>query len=160
MHQGEQGQAHEERHVYALLQQMPERLVFLFRRGTEGRNRKFVDGLDWLLNVSRTCKTCRAFYDQRKKDADKLRPGTPVEAPCETCKVELLPDNYEAAKVYNLCQGQYRTAGPDNMPIAGDVTAIISVMEVCRVRDKPRCLEKVLAAFNHFISKGAENASR
>ena len=66
--------------------------------------------------------------------------------------------NYEAAKIYNLCQGQYRTAGPDNMPIAGDVTAIISVMEVCRVRDKQRGLEKVLAAFNHFISKGAENA--
>ena len=41
-----------------------------------------------------------------------------------------------------------------------DEASIVSVMEVCRVRDKQRCLEKVLAAFNHFISKGAENASR
>ena len=96
------------------------------------------------------------MYAQRKKDKDQLPLGTQIEAPCETCRVELFPANFEAARVYQMCQDQLRTAGADNLPFAPDLNPVFSVMKAYRVKDEARCLEKVKKAFSYFISKSRQ----
>ena len=52
-----------------------------------------------------------------------------------------------------MCKYQLRTVGPDNAPFAPDMTPIIQVMDVYGVKDRVTCLEKVMAAFDHFLAK-------
>lgn len=78
----------------------------------------------------------------------------PPEVPnCTECRVSLAPANFDAANIFRVCRNQLRTAGPDNMPFAPDLTAVLGVMEVKGIKNKNDCLEKVVAAFAHFIKK-------
>lgn len=78
----------------------------------------------------------------------------PPEVPdCKECRVELMPSNFDAANVFRVCRNQLRTMGPENRPFAPDLTAVLGVMEVNRIRNPKDCLDKVMSAFNHFIKK-------
>lgn len=85
----------------------------------------------------------------------QLANRNPPEKPdCKACRVELLPANFDAANIFRTCRNQLRTKGPENKPFAPDLTAVLGVMGVSRIKDQRGCLDKVVAAFAHFIKKG------
>lgn len=69
--------------------------------------------------------------------------------PCESCYPEPLPANREAVRVYGLVSNQVRTAGMGEI-IGLDYGAIFPVMELCGVRNKLECLEKLNVMFNRI----------
>jgi len=54
-----------------------------------------------------------------------------------------MPGNIEAAGIYRLCSGQWRTAGLSGARIDLDVTAVKVMMDLEGVDDQRECLSKV-----------------
>ena len=79
----------------------------------------------------------------------------PEEPPCETCWVDLMPINAEAAEVYMITRNQMITAGMGQV-IDISIPAVKIVMDLWQVTDQKKCLSKVLATFAHFRPKGEE----
>jgi len=76
---------------------------------------------------------------------ERTPPETP---PCSTCRVELLPQNRDAAEVYLMSRGQIITRGMDGMIVDVDNTAIDAAMRAKRVQDAWDCLIKVRHLFH------------
>ena len=97
------------------------------------------------------CDQCEATY------AERIPPGEP---PCDGCRVDLLPQNKEAAEIYFVSRGQKIVAGMEGQTIDIDNNAIFGAMDRYPggIKDQWRCLGKVRHAFNHFLE--IENAER
>ena len=98
------------------------------------------------------CDNCKEVYKQRK-----------AAPPCETCMVELMPENYDAMKVYMDCRNQKifemklaENGMPYSQLIDINITAVKDSMWIHRVKDREECLSKVKRAFYHFESQRGE----
>ncbi len=80
----------------------------------------------------------------------------PTEPPCETCRVELMEDNREAAQLYMLCKRQVITAGETNEIIDLNYITVKTMMDLYGVTNQKRVFESVLKVFYHFLSKERE----
>lgn len=69
--------------------------------------------------------------------------------PCSTCYPTPLPRNTEAVRVYSLVSHQVRTAGMGDI-IALDYNAVEWIMELCGVRDKLDCLQRIEILFSEI----------
>jgi hypothetical protein len=76
-------------------------------------------------------------------------PGVP---PCDTCRVELLAANREAASIYMTCRRQYVTA-EEGRVVGISIAALKAAMDIYGVQDQKECLDKVTRAFFHFENR-------
>lgn len=78
----------------------------------------------------------------------------PEEPPCDTCRVDLMPENRQAAEVYLITRNQVITAGMGE-PVDISIPAICNIMDRYPggIKDQWKCLHKVRFAFHHFIDK-------
>lgn len=97
------------------------------------------------------CDQCRGAYAER---------NPPEEPPCETCYVDLMPENRAAADIYMLSKNQIITAGM-GQPIDINNQAIFGAMDryPYLIRDQWSCLLKVRSVFHHFLGQGKKNES-
>ena len=94
------------------------------------------------------CDQCRAMYAER---------NPPQEPPCETCIVDLLPENRSAAEIYMICRNQVIVAGMGQI-LDISIPAIKIVMDLYNIQDQKKCLNKVRAVFYHFLKDQEKNA--
>jgi hypothetical protein len=76
----------------------------------------------------------------------------PDEPPCETCRVDLLGENYEAAEIYIMCRNQVITAGMGEI-VDINLQTVKTVMDLYGVKNQRECMEKVSKTFRHFLNK-------
>jgi len=94
------------------------------------------------------CSQCRAMHAERKP---------PTEPPCDTCRVELLEENADSARIYMLCNRQVITAGEANEVIDLNYQTVKTMMDLYQVEKQKECFEAVVGTFHHFLSKEREN---
>jgi hypothetical protein len=75
--------------------------------------------------------------------------------PCEGCRVDLDPENAEAAFIFQTVQGQVITRhnGLHDDVLDLNHLAIKAVMDLYGVREQRRTFEKVLRAFHYFLEQ-------
>jgi len=93
-----------------------------------------------------TCPACRVYGDAAKKG----------EEACVKCRVILLPENEDAAKIYLLCRGQIVSVGENIYDI--NHVALWQAIDRYKVRDPVRVFELVTKVFHFFLGKERENA--
>ena len=81
----------------------------------------------------------------------------PIEPPCETCRVILLEENADAAKIYQIVRGQIVTLGENVIDL--NHVALWEAIDRYKVRDPVRCFELVNTVFHEFLSRDRENGS-
>ncbi len=92
-----------------------------------------MDFAQWAIEYLPTCEACRNMW------AGKNPPKDP---PCKTCRVDLLPENAEAARAFFMVKDQVITAG--EKVIGLNILAVCEVMNILGVEDKEDCLDRVL----------------
>lgn len=75
----------------------------------------------------------------------------PEEPPCDTCRVDLLEENAEAAKIYLTVQGQVRTVGDTVIDL--DHVALWQAIDRYEVKKPLRVFELINRTFHYFLSK-------
>ena len=95
--------------------------------------------------VMSACEKCRMDYAER----------TPPGPPCESCRVELVSENEDAAEVYMMTRWQYVTRHNGKFDVVVDISipAVESAMRIKKVRDQEGCLNKVRRTFHHFLDE-------
>ena len=88
------------------------------------------------------CDQCRATYAER---------NPPEEPPCEICRVEFLPENEEALKIFRIVRNQL-IVGPASV-IDINHLAIHAAMDLYKVKNRKQCFEKVLHLANWWLEK-------
>lgn len=90
--------------------------------------------------------------------AERNQRGIEGDPPCEDCRVELLDENDEAARVYQVVQSQTVTRfnGQHDEVIDLDFNAVKAIMDLYGVRDQRTCFEKVRRTFFHFLNEARE----
>lgn len=96
--------------------------------------------------------------------AERTPPGSP---PCESCRVELVSENRDAARIYMVVRGQtknrlYAQTGPGgavirDLPVDIDHSAVWSAIDAYRVKDRVGCFEKVCRLFHAVLKEQREN---
>ena len=81
----------------------------------------------------------------------------PTEPPCDTCRVELLEENADAARIYMCCMRQVITAGEANEVIDLNYQTVKTMMDLYGVERQKECFEAVVSAFHHFLAKERED---
>jgi len=123
-------------------------------RGTGDGNKKLTDWIEFSDDQARSrqvlsdgtvftkCDQCRQAYSER---------NPPEEPPCDTCWVDLMPENRQAAEVYLTTRNQFITAGMGQV-IDISIPAVKIVMDLYPggITDQWKCLSKVRTAFNRF----------
>ena len=95
------------------------------------------------------CDQCRQMYSERTP------PGVP---PCKSCRVELVEDNEDAAKVYLMVRNQtVQTPTDKGVIIDLSIPAVKIAMDLHGVKqgDQLGCLERVRRTF-YAMRKGDE----
>jgi hypothetical protein len=120
--------------------------AYQWRSGrAKGRAGKKLIGWDeWYSEYSSQCEGCRDLYGRR---------DPPEEPPCDICRVDLLPGNYEAANIYRMVRGQVITAGDTNQIIDLNHMALWKMIEMYGVRDKVGVFHRVYSAFHHQLAE-------
>ena len=92
------------------------------------------------------CDQCRQMYAER---IPKQEP------PCETCRVELLPANAEAASVYMSVRGQIVTFFNGERTVVVDVNhqSVHLAMDRLGVTKQRECFDKVVRTFHAMIKE-------
>jgi hypothetical protein len=85
------------------------------------------------------------------------RDGVIYEPPCETCRVTLLEENADAARIYQLTRGQIVTLGENVIDL--NHVALWQAIDRYKVKEPVRVFELVNKVFHHFLAKDRENAS-
>jgi hypothetical protein len=90
--------------------------------------------------------------------AERRPPGTP---PCESCRVVLREENDDAARIYNLVQGQVLTRFNGKYDVVTDLNhlAVWAAIDAYGVRDRTGCFEKVLNLFHSILKERRDNES-
>jgi len=101
-----------------------------------------------------TCPNCRKFHPER---------AVPGNAKCESCRVQLVEENEDAAEVYMATRRQYVTRMeiavengvpyPHTVIVDISIPAVESAMRIRGVKDQWDCLVKVRQAFHHFLGE-------
>lgn len=73
----------------------------------------------------------------------------PDKPPCESCKVNLLEENQDAGKIFQICRGQIITAGMGDI-IDINILAVKAVMDIEGIQNQKVCLQKVLTMFHYW----------
>lgn len=84
------------------------------------------------------------------------REGVEQAPPCETCWVTLLPENEDAARIYQITRGQIVTLGENVIDL--NHVALWVAIDRYKVREPIRVFEKVNSVFHFFLEKDRENA--
>jgi len=91
--------------------------------------------------VVTACDRCRETWERSKK-----------EPPCETCRVDLLEENEDAARIYRMIRGQVITRHNGKYDTIMDLNhlALWAAIDGYGIKDRTGCFEKVLTVFHHF----------
>ena len=92
------------------------------------------------------CDQCRELWRGRNERGIVGKP------PCNTCRVDLLEKNKDAAEIYTLARRQVVTADQGQI-IDINIPAVKIVMDLYGVKDQKDCLLKVRNLFHHFENK-------
>lgn len=89
------------------------------------------------------------------------RDGVNYDPPCETCRVILLEENADAARIYQLTRGQIVTwfNGEVDKVVDLNHVALWQAIDHYKVKEPVRVFELVNKVFHHFLAKERENAS-
>lgn len=95
------------------------------------------------------CDQCRDYYAGLKESQ---------ETPCGTCKVDLLPENEDAAIIYMQARHQLVTRHNGRYDEIIDISlpAVKVVMDLHHIKDQSECLGKVQRLFHHFLKEERE----
>lgn len=106
-------------------------------------------------HVLTKCDQCRTMWRERNER------GVDGAPPCETCRVDLDPENHEAAEIFNLVQGQVITRhnGRYDEIIDLNYPAVKIVMDLHGVRDQMGVFNKVLRVFHYFLEANRDENS-
>lgn len=92
------------------------------------------------------CDQCRSMWAERSE-----REGTLLEPPCATCRVILLEENADAAKIYNIVRGQLICLGENIVDL--NHLALWEAIDRYKVKEPVRCFEMVNKVFHEFLSR-------
>lgn len=84
--------------------------------------------------------------------AERQARGIIGDPPCDTCRVELLPENAEAGQIYFTCRGQVVTEGMGEVIDINHV-ALWQAIDRYKVQEPLRVFELVNKVFHHFLAK-------
>lgn len=100
------------------------------------------------------CDQCRGMWKERN---DR---GVSGEPPCDGCRVDLLPVNAEAARVFQMCRRQVITFfnGEVDREIDLNYVAVSAVMDLYGVKDRRECFEKVVRTYRYFLNERDKDA--
>ena len=73
------------------------------------------------------------------------------EPPCETCRVDLLEENEDAAKIYNIVRGQVIATSEQIIDL--NHLALWEAIDRYKVKEPIRCFELVNKVFHEFLSR-------
>ena len=93
------------------------------------------------------CDSCREMWTERNAR------GVEGEPPCGTCRVDLMPENEEAARVFQRVRGQVIAVGMEGKVIDLNYPAVKMVMDLYGVKNQKDCFEKVVRVFHHFLKE-------
>ncbi len=79
--------------------------------------------------------------------ADKI----PPETPCETCRVELMEGNEDAAEVYMLTRGQIISLGEQVVDLS--IPAVPIILDQFKIENQRETMAKIFRTFHHFLNK-------
>lgn len=85
------------------------------------------------------------------------RDGVLHEPPCETCRVDLLEENADAARIYQLIRGQIVTLGENVIDL--NHVALWQAIDRYKVKEPVRVFELVNKVFHHFLDKDRDDGS-
>lgn len=85
---------------------------------------------------------------------------TPPDPPCESCRVELVSENEDAAKVFMTVRGQVLTRFNGECDVVTDLNhlALWAAIDGYGIKDRAGCFERVLKAW-HTIQREKDDAS-
>ena len=94
-------------------------------------------------------------YCQRK-NAERKPPAPP---PCDSCRVELMEENEDAARIFNAVQGQVLTRFNGKYDVVTDINqlAVWAAIDAYGVRDRTGCFEKVCRLFFAMLKEQRES---
>ena len=97
-----------------------------------------------------SCSACKVYGNAAKRGEDA----------CLECRVDLLPENFEAARLYQLCRRQIRTFhnGQSDKELDLDFTAVKTVMDLYEVKDQRRCFDLITRTYYHFLEERNRHA--
>ncbi len=80
--------------------------------------------------------------------ANRNPPGS---SPCETCRIELMEENTEAAICYMQARGQVITVGERVVDLS--IPAVKILMDQLEIKNQRECMAKIFRTFHHFLNK-------
>jgi hypothetical protein len=82
----------------------------------------------------------------------------PTTPPCESCRVELMVDNEDAARIFQTTRAQCLTRfnGESDVVIDLNHVAVWAAIDAYGVRDRTGCFERVIRVFHHFLHEKRE----
>lgn len=99
------------------------------------------------------CDQCKQMWKERNERGIEGGP------PCISCRVDLLPENHDAAQIYMATRGQVitRNKGMEvDMVTDISIPAVESAMRIFNVKDQADCLQKVRRTFYAMLKEGNE----
>lgn len=73
----------------------------------------------------------------------------PEDPPCKDCRVDLLDENRDAAKIYQITRGQVIAVGDQVIDI--DQAAVWTAIDRYGIPDPVRCFELVNTVFHYML---------
>ena len=98
-----------------------------------------------MREIAPTCPACKVYGN-----ASKLG-----EEACEQCRVILMPENEDAARIYQLTNSQVIVGG--EQIIALNHVAIWQAIDRYKVREPVKVFEMVNMVFHFFLKKDRDN---
>jgi len=102
---------------------------------------EFEDG-----TVITKCERCQQIY------AERTPPGDP---PCETCRVDLMQENVDTAKIFGIVRGQVLTRHNGQMDVIMGLNhlAVWAAIDAYGVKDRTKTFERVISCFEAMRKK-------
>ena len=98
--------------------------------------------MEWCKDYAPQCEACRDIYNRR---------NPPQEPPCATCKVDLNPNNEDAAAIFQKVKNQVITIGMEGKPVALNYQSVKMVMDLYGVKNQKDCFDKVVKVFSYYL---------